>query len=399
MRRSALFASFVKEMRLLGRDIHGLALLFLLPLAFILVMSLALQDLFAARAGGGIDVLVIDRGGGEYAQSLQERLSANAAYALRRADATANTDAVRRQLRGGAYAFALEIAPDYDTRLTDLADTSEAPLISIIAAADTSRQTELIFTASVREALERQRAELLLGRIGFAMPEDEDERSAARVSVEYAYATEQAGEAPTAVQQNVPAWLVFALFFVAAPFSNAFIRERQVGTQRRLRSTNAGVLTQFFGKLAPYFVVNQLQVALMLAAGVFLVPLLGGEALRVHGEPLALVLLSAALGVAALGLALLIAVTARTTEQALMLAGLGNIVLAAVGGVMVPKFVMPAAMQRLADLSPMAWGVDGFLGLFLRDAGVVDIAPELIKLTAFGLITLVLAWAVYRAQE
>ena len=53
MKRSALLASFVKELQLLARDVHGLALLFVLPLVFILVMSLALQDLFESRAGRG----------------------------------------------------------------------------------------------------------------------------------------------------------------------------------------------------------------------------------------------------------------------------------------------------------------------------------------------------------
>ena len=33
-----------KEMLLLGRDRHGLAVLFLMPAAFILIMSLALRD-------------------------------------------------------------------------------------------------------------------------------------------------------------------------------------------------------------------------------------------------------------------------------------------------------------------------------------------------------------------
>ena len=33
----------------------------------------------------------------------------------------------------------------------------------------------------------------------------------------------------------------------------------------------------------------------------------------------------------------------------------------ALGGVMVPKFVMPPFMRELADISPMSWGLEGFL--------------------------------------
>lgn len=398
MRRSAFLASFVKELRLLARDVHGLALLFVLPLVFILVMSLALQDLFEARAGRGIGVLVIDRAGGAQAHNLYDRLAADSAFTLHRADAPPDAAAMRRLLRGGANAFAIEIAPDYETRIAQLSSENTTPLVRVIAAADTSKQTELIFVAALQGAVERQRARLLMNRIGFMAPEGEEAAAARRIAVTYAYPA-AAGEAPTAVQQNVPAWLVFALFFVAAPFSNSFIRERQVGAQRRLRTTNIGALTQFFGKLAPYFMINQLQVVAMLAAGVYLVPLLGGQPLQLHGDWMALAALSAALSVAALGFALVVAVTARTTEQATLLTGLGNIVLAVIGGVMVPKFVMPEALQRIADFSPMSWGVDGFLELFLRGGGIVNIWSELAKLLAFGLAALIVARVLYRPQE
>ncbi len=401
MKRSATLASIVKELRLLARDPHGLALLFVLPLVFILIMSLAMRDLYAERTGAGIGVLVIDRDGGEAAQALYNRLAANQAFALTRVTAAPAADDVRRQLRAGQYAFAIDLPADYGARLGEsAAAAAQTPLIRVTAAADTSRQLELIFTAALREALQRERAEVMLARMGVTSLASEDEAAAQRIALSYAYEGEAAAaEAPTAVQQNVPAWLVFALFFVAVPFSNAFIKERQQGTLRRLRGANVGAGTQFIGKLAPYFAINQLQVVLMLLAGAYLVPLLGGEALRINGAPAAFVLLSAALSVAALGLAMLIAVIARTSEQATLTAGVGNIVLAAVGGVMVPKFVMPEAMQAIAALSPMAWGVDGFLELLLRGGGVLDIQSELLKLTAFGLAALALAWALHRPQE
>lgn len=398
MRRSALAASFLKEMRLLGRDVHGLALLFVLPLVFILVMSLALQDLFEARAGRGIGVLVIDRADSPQSHDLYDRLASNEAFTVRRAVTVPNDADMRRLLRGSANAFAIDIAADYESRIAELGSDNPEPLVRVTAASDTTKQTELIFVAALQGAVERQRAALLMTRIGYLVPEGEEAASERRIAVSYAYAP-AGGQAPTAVQQNVPAWLVFALFFVAIPFSNSFIRERQVGAQRRLRTTNIGAFTQFFGKLAPYFVINQLQVALMLAAGVYLVPLLGGHALRLNGDPFALVVLSFALSIAALGYALIIAVTAKTTEQASLTAGLGNIVLAVIGGVMVPKFVMPEALQQIAGLSPMSWGVDGFLELFLRGGGIADIWPELAKLAAFGLVALALARVLYRPQE
>lgn len=398
MKRSATFASIIKELRLLAHDPHGLALLFMLPLVFILIMSLTMRDLYAERAGAGVGVLVIDQGDAPHARALYDRLAANEAFALTRTDA--RPDDFRRQLRAGGYAFAVELPEDFDARLGEAAAAAaQTPLVRVTVAADISRQLELIFTAALREALQRQRAEIMLARMGVTSLNDEDAAAANRIELSYAYARNGAAEAPSAVQQNVPAWLVFAVFFVAVPFSNAFIKERQQGVLRRLRSTNIGASAQFVGKLAPYFLINQLQVGLMLLVGAYLVPLLGGEALALNGRPLGFIALSAALSIAALGLAMLIAVIARTSEQATLSTGVGAIVLAAIGGVIVPKFVMPEAMQAVAAFSPMAWGVDGFLELLLRGGGVLDIQLELLKLTAFGLAAMGAAWALYRPQE
>ncbi|WP_420471496.1 ABC transporter permease [Brevundimonas sp. FT23042] len=399
MKRSALTASFVKELRLLSRDIHGLALLFLLPLTFILIMSLALQDMFETRGGAGVAVLVVNRDGQTQSQAFIDRLRTNDAFVLRTVAVAPGPAAARELLGREDAAFLLDVGADYETRIAALTSDDPGPLVTVTAAADTNRQIEKIFVAAVNEAVGRQRSERILERVGYPVPEGERAGSGGRVVVNYAYADDGAGKAPSSVQQSVPAWLVFALFFVAVPFSNSFIRERQVGAQRRLRSTNIGPLAQIFGKLIPYFGINQLQVVLMLAAGVWLVPALGGDALRINGSIPALVALSAVLSMAALGMALLIAVSARTTEQATLLAGLGSIVLAAIGGVMVPKFVMPEVMQRIAELSPMSWGVDGFLTLLLDGGGVVDILPELFKLTAFGAVALMLALFRYRLRE
>jgi ABC-2 type transport system permease protein len=186
--------------------------------------------------------------------------------------------------------------------------------------------------------------------------------------------------------------LVFGAFFVVVPLSNTLIRERQQGTLRRLRSTNLGSLTLLLGKLVPYFAINQLQVLLMLLAGRYLVPALGGEVLQINGSLLLLAVISSALSLCALGLALLIAVSSSTTEQATLLGGTGNIILAALGGIMIPKFLMPATMQHIARWSPMSWGLEGFLNVLLRGGNLGDIAPQALALTTLGVAAIVLAW-------
>jgi ABC-2 type transport system permease protein len=399
MHTQPLRACIRKELLLLSRDWHGLLLLFVMPLVFILIMSLALQEQFAARAGFKLPVLAFDHDQSSASRALLQAIEASEAFTIQTNDATVDISAL---VRKGRYAFALEIKHEYGKHLAD--SSSSGPLLDIYVAPDTAKQTEAIFLALLREALGRQWTQELINSAVSMSPEfaatlpNDRQWLEHSIEVRHTYANAEKGAIPSAVQQSVPAWLVFAAFFVVVPLSNTLIRERQQGTLARLRSTNLGTATLLAGKLIPYFVVNQLQVGLMLLAGHYLVPLLGGDQLHIGGSFGLLALMAAALSLAALGLALLIAVTSSTTEQATLLGGTGNIILAALGGIMVPRFVMPPTMQAFSKLSPMSWGLDGFLNVLLRGTDVNSVAPYAGALAAFGAIAMGLAWWVQRRK-
>jgi ABC-2 type transport system permease protein len=386
----SLLACIRKELLLLSRDLHGLALLFLMPLAFVLIMSLALQNQFAERAGSKLKVLVLDADQSFASRDLLSTIDTGNAFEFIVPPRVPDNAALDQQLRRGDYAFSIHVVTGFSTQLLSEPAADTPSLINIGVAPDSNKQIETIFLSSVRAALGRQRMRAMLSSVG----NDADalnKAAATELNIHYAYASAAPGN-PSAVQQSVPAWLVFGAFFVVVPLSNTLIRERQQGTLRRLRSTNLGTLNLLLGKLAPYFMINQLQVLLMLLAGRYLVPLLGGEALQINGALSLLALMATSLSICALGLALLIAVCSSTTEQATLLGGTGNIILAALGGIMIPKFVMPAAMQNIANWSPMSWGLEGFLDVLLRSGSLSDIAPEALGLTALGLAAILLAW-------
>jgi len=100
---------------------------------------------------------------------------------------------------------------------------------------------------------------------------------------------------------------------------------------------------------------------------------------------------SVSASLAAIGFALLIASFARTPEQATTFSATTVLILAALGGIMVPKLVMPSAMQQIAELSPFSWGLDGFLDIFIRGGGVREVLPEAGRLVAFGVACFTLA--------
>jgi ABC-2 type transport system permease protein len=399
-----LRACIRKELLLLSRDWHGLLLLFAMPLAFILIMSLALQEQFAARAGFKLPILAFDHDQSAGSRALVKAIESSGAFTVKISDAPSHAPDINSIVRNGRFAFAIEINPAFGNRLANSTGTQDS-LVDIYVAPDTAKQTEAIFLALVREALGRQWTQVLIGtavsmspEFAASLPKDANWLEHG-IHVRHAYANTNEDIVPSAVQQSVPAWLVFAAFFVVVPLSNTLIRERQQGTLSRLRSTNLGTGTLLLGKLVPYFCINQLQVGLMLLAGHYLVPLLGGDQLQIGGSFSLLALMAATLSVAALGLALLIAVISTTTEQATLLGGTGNIILAALGGIMVPRFVMPPAMQAFSKLSPMSWGLDGFLNVLLRGTDLNGVAPYAGALASFGIIAMALAWWVQRRRE
>ena len=168
------------------------------------------------------------------------------------------------------------------------------------------------------------------------------------------------GPRPSAVQQNVAAWLVFGMFFVIAALSNLFIEERRCGALARLRSLGVPPAVLLLSKALPYFGVNLLQAAMMLAVGVWLMPVLGAGALSFARVDLpALLLVVCAISAAAVSLALMLSCLVRTATQAAAVGPVLNVLMAALGGIMVPTFVMPAVMQTIASLSPMKLGPRG----------------------------------------
>jgi ABC-2 type transport system permease protein len=64
---------------------------------------------------------------------------------------------------------------------------------------------------------------------------------------------------------------------------------------------------------------------------------------------------------------------ATTHEQAATFGSVSVIILAALGGLWVPVFMMPGAMQAISNLSPLNWGLEGFYRIFLHGEGILGV--------------------------
>ena len=188
------------------------------------------------------------------------------------------------------------------------------------------------------------------------------------------------------------------MFFLTVPLSVSFIKEREQGSLFRLQSMNVPAWVVLGGKAVPFFVINQIQMGLVLLVSVYLLPLLGGDRLEMGNAPVALMLMGAAASLAAIGFGIAVAMFSRTTEQAAGFSSAMVMIMGALGGILVPKAVMPPLMQEFAMLSPLSWGLDGFLDVFVRGGGVREVLPEALGLLAFSLFCHGIAILRYRRR-
>jgi len=203
---------------------------------------------------------------------------------------------------------------------------------------------------------------------------------------------------PSSVQQNAPAWTLLAMFFLAVPLSVSFIKEREQGSLFRLQTMSVPPWVVLGGKTLPYFIINQIQMASILLVSVYVLPLLGGDRLDIGNAPLALMLLGASASLAAIGFGIAVALFARTAEQATSFSSAVVMIMAALGGILVPLAVMPPLMQHFAMISPLAWGLNGFLDVFVRGGGLTEVIPEALGLLGFSAACHALAILRYRSR-
>ncbi|OQY18418.1 MAG: hypothetical protein B6I36_07000, partial [Desulfobacteraceae bacterium 4572_35.1] len=181
----------------------------------------------------------------------------------------------------------------------------------------------------------------------------------------------------TSVQHNVPAWSLFGIFFIILPLSSVMLQERSYGIFPRILLMPGGRLGMLGGRLLAYLLVCMIQFSIVLAVGFFLLPHLGTDILQLNGKVVPLFIVAICAGLTACGFGLLLGVLARSEQQAIMIASVTIVIAAALGGIMVPVYMMPNSMQPLSVISPLGWGIEACQVLLLRGGVLRDILPQL----------------------
>jgi ABC-2 type transport system permease protein len=200
---------------------------------------------------------------------------------------------------------------------------------------------------------------------------------------------------PNATQHNVPAWTIFAMFFIVIPLTQSLIQEREGGSLFRLLTMPVPYMTLLMGKVGVYLMVCMVQTVAMLVAGILLLPLFELPMLVLGNDILGLFVMTLVVAMASVGYGLMIGTIAKTHQQAASFGSISVIILAAMGGLWVPIYLMPPFMRSMSLISPLNWAITGYYSIFLRGGGLMQIAPQAIKLLIFFASTITIT-AVYQ---
>jgi ABC-2 type transport system permease protein len=114
--------------------------------------------------------------------------------------------------------------------------------------------------------------------------------------------------------------------------------------------------------------------------GIWLFPFLGLPALNLPSDILALIIVTVVCGWCAVSYAMCVGVFAQTQEQANGFGAVSIVILASIGGLMVPSFAMQGFFKSAANLSPMHWCLQAYYSLFLEGGKLKDVINNIIPL-------------------
>tara|TARA_R110002020_G_scaffold180767_1_gene375306 strand:+ start:5933 stop:7201 length:1269 start_codon:yes stop_codon:yes gene_type:complete len=409
-----LWASTYKEMLLLVRDIGGIAILFIMPLLLLIVITLVQDSTFKTISDIKIPVLLVDNDNGEVSKKIIENLSESNSFQILQ---KSSEEEAKEAVFSGKYQLAIVIPENLSASLQKKVDQNVEGILSkfgleedtLAIEKETIPQkevrlyfdpaTQVSFKSSVKNGIDKMISKIETQSIYKAFQTELGEEDSEPIfdtenfiAFKEILPTKNNEEIiPNSAQHNVPAWTLFAIFFIIVPLSINLLKEKNQGTFVRLRTTPVSYATILGGKTIVYLSVCLVQFTLMLLVGIFLFPAIGLPGVDVSGKLPMLYTVALFSGLAAIGLGLLIGTVAKTQEQAAPFGATSVVILAALGGVWVPVFVMPKFMQFVSKISPMNWGLEAFYDVFLRNVGFAKILPEISLLLLFFLTTTAIA--------
>ena len=361
------FWSFVqKELILLYRDFSGLMVLFVMPLALVIVVTLVQENVLKSTGETKNRMLFVDQDGKSVGKWIEDSLRKSGVIEIVKdlEGKPVDIETAKKAVFRGDFQSCVYIPPGLSDTFKKTVRQSVLNSIALDAKKgktqpegdDDLLTVPVFFDPTLREnyrtglinGLEKailglefkekmeifsellpEKMEEMAKKVAGPMLSDEYKKRIPKIKLEWGKKplmaikekmtqNQEVFMVPNTIQQNVPAWTLFGMFFVVVPLGSSIIRERQELMLARLLTMPTSYLTIISGKILSYVMICVVQVILIFTVGKVLLPLLGTPGLALGSSAAALILVILGSALAASGYGILLGTIARTYEQASM---------------------------------------------------------------------------------
>lgn len=422
-----LKATILKDLRILVRDKIGLVLMFGMPVLLVIVITKIQNSTFDLVNKNKIVLLLANRDTGKVSTEMIQAINKIGMFKLVEVPSEQNDQQLTYRMHAKDALLALIIPQDFSAKLTTRTRKVTAKALNSfgLEGGDTlNKKTgnadpiilyyhpilQEAFRHSVqgalRSALQMVESKQVLKQLYFSLNEKELPVSMENEILnnqspinEVPVSKDGSRTVPNASQHNVPAWTIFAMFFVVLSLGSGIVREKLSGSFIRLKTLPTNYLVALLSKQITYLCVTIIQAALIFSIGVWLFPYMNLPALNLPKDLSGLFIVSLLCGWCAVSYAICVGIFAQTQEQANGFGAVSIVILAALGGLMVPAFAMPDSFQMIIKLSPLHWCLEAYYGLFLEGGKLNDVLINIIPLFVIViLMQLVTLWGLKRKK-
>jgi len=402
-----LWSAIVKDFRIITRDRVGLTLMFVMPILLVVVITSIQNSTFNLVNDNKVPLLLSNKDNGKASLELIKAIEKIGMFEIHLLKANQDEKKLGEIMHQQDALIAIVIPADFSNKIASKAkDISDKALNDFGIAGNADKKNKktidpltlyyhpvlqesfrFSIEGALRTSLQVVESKEILQKLYFSLNEKElpkgleDDIINNQIPInEIPVSKDGSRSIPNATQHNVPAWTIFAMFFVVISLGGNVVKEKLSGSYIRLKTLPTNYLLALISKQFTYLIVTIAQVIVIFSLGVLLFPLIGLPKLNLPEDLLGLLLVSFICGWCAISYAIGIGVFAQTQEQANGFGAVSIVILAAIGGILVPSFAMPESFQFIMKLSPLYWCLESYYGLFLEGGKLIDVLYKLLPL-------------------